>query len=69
MSTSEGQLSLGWCGHVRKRDSGCIGKKRLMNTKMTGRGERGRPQGRFMDVVMEDMQKVGVTHANDHGGR
>lgn len=37
-------------------------KKRLMNTKMPGRGERGRPQGRFMDVVMEDMQKVGVTH-------
>lgn len=37
-------------------------EKKADEHKNADRGERGRPQGRFMDVVMEDMQKVGVTH-------
>lgn len=31
-----------------------------MNMKLPGRGQRGRPQRRFMEVMMEDVQRVGV---------
>ena len=44
-------------GHVRRRDSGDIGRRML---ELPGRRRRGRPKRRFMDAVKEDMQVVGV---------
>lgn len=47
------ELRLKLFGHVQGRD-------RLLNMKLPGRGQRGRPQRRFMEVMMEDVQRVGV---------
>lgn len=33
----------------------------MLNMKLPGRRKRGRPRGRFTDVVKEDVQCVGVT--------
>lgn len=33
----------------------------MLNVELSGRKKRGRPQGRFMHAVREDMQSVGVT--------
>lgn len=32
----------------------------MLNVELSGRKKRGRPQGRFMHAVREDMQSVGV---------
>ena len=42
-----------------RMDSGYIGK-RMLEMELPGRRRRGRPKRRFMDVVKEDMQVVGV---------
>ncbi|PME06485.1 hypothetical protein A8A06_13560 [Escherichia coli] len=53
------EARLRWFGHVQRRDSGYIGQ-RMLKMELPGRRRRGRPQRRFMDVVKEDMQRVGV---------
>ena len=50
MSISEGQ----------HRDDGYIGR-RMLRMELPGKRKRGRPKGRFMDVVKEDMAEVEVT--------
>ena len=48
------------CGHLPRKDDGCIGR-RMLRMKLSGKRKRGRPKGRFMDVVKEDMAEVEVT--------
>ena len=47
-------------GHVQRRDSEYIGR-RMIKVEPPGRRQRGRPKRRFLDVVRENMQVVGVT--------
>ena len=54
------EARLRWFGHVQRSDDGYIGK-RMLKMKTPGKRRRGRPKRRYMDVVKEDMQKVGVT--------
>ncbi|KAI5622211.1 hypothetical protein C0J50_18273 [Silurus asotus] len=54
---------LRWFGHVQRRDMNYIGR-RMLRMDLQGRRKRGRPRWRFMDVVREDMQVVGVKEAD-----
>ena len=47
-------------GHVRRKDDGYIGRRRL-RMELPGKRKWGRPKRRFMDVVKEDMAEVEVT--------
>lgn len=53
------EASLRCFGHVHRRDAGYFGR-RLLRMEPPGRRRRGRPKKRLMDVVIEDMQVVGV---------
>ena len=53
----EGRLR--WYGHVMRRDHEYVGK-RMMKMELPGKRKRGRPKRRFLDVVKEDMGKVGA---------
>ena len=57
MKMREGTLR--WYGHVMRRDQEYIGR-RVMEMELPGKRKRGRPKGRFLDVVKEDMKKVPV---------
>ena len=48
-----------WYGYVMRRDQEYVGIK-MMETELPGKRRRGRPRRRFLDVVKEDMGKVGV---------
>ncbi|XP_051788831.1 uncharacterized protein LOC127529414 [Erpetoichthys calabaricus] len=54
------EARLCWFGHVQRRDAGYIGR-RMLRIELPGKRKRGRPKQRFMDVVREDMQVMGVT--------
>ena len=54
---------LRWYGHVLRKDDGYIGR-RMLRMELPGKRKRGRPKGRFMDVVKEDMAEVEVTEEN-----
>ena len=56
MKMREGRLR--WYGHVMRRDQEYIGRK-MMEMELPGKRRRGRPKRRFLDVVKEDMGKVG----------
>ena len=56
--TTEARLR--WYGHLRRKDDGYIGR-RVRMMELPGKRKRGRPKGRFMDVVKEDMAEVEVT--------
>ena len=47
-------------GHVLRRDRGYIGQ-RMLRLEVPGKGRRGRPKRKFIDVVREDMRAIGVT--------
>lgn len=47
-------------GNVQRRDGRYIGQ-RVLNIEMLGRRKIGRSQRRVIDVLREDMQRVGVT--------
>ena len=50
---------LRWYGHVTRRDQEYVGRK-MMKMELPGKRRRGRPKRRFLDVVKEDMGKVGA---------
>ena len=56
MKTREGRLR--WYGHDARRDQNYVGR-RVMETELLGKRKRGRLNRRFLDVVKEDMGKVG----------
>ena len=56
----EGRLR--WYGHVMRRDHEYV-EKRMMKMELPGKRKRGRPK-RFLDVVKEDMGKVGAREKN-----
>ena len=60
----EGRLR--WYGHVMRRDQEYVGRK-MMEMELPEKKRRGRPKRRFLDVVKEDMGKVGAkdTHIED----
>ena len=55
---------LWWYGHVKRREAEYVGR-RTLGMEVPGRRKRGRPRKRWLDVVWEDMESVGV----DVGGR
>ena len=57
MKMREGRLR--WYGHVMRRDQEYVGRK-MMEMELPRKRRRGRPKRRFLDVVKEDMKKVGA---------
>ena len=57
MKMREGRLR--WYGHVMQRDQEYVGRK-MMEMELPRKRKRGRPKRRFLDVVKEDMEKVGA---------
>ncbi|KAI5103026.1 hypothetical protein C0J45_6607, partial [Silurus meridionalis] len=52
-----------WFGNVQRRDMGYI-CRRMLRIEPLGRRKRGRPRRRFMDVLREDMQVIGLKEAD-----
>ena len=50
---------LRWYGHVKRREEDYVGK-RMMEMAVPSRRKRGRPSRRWMDLVREDMERVGA---------
>ena len=50
---------LRWYGHVKRREEGYLGK-RMKEMAVPGNRKRGRPGRRWIDLVREDMEEVGV---------
>ena len=50
---------LRWYRHVKKREEDYVGKK-MIEMAVPGIRKRGRPRRRWMDLVKEDMEKVGA---------
>ena len=57
MKMREGRLR--WYGHVMRRDQEYVGR-RVMKMELPKKRKKGRPKRRFVDVVKEDMGKVGA---------
>ena len=57
MKMKEGRLR--WYGHVMRRDQEYVGRK-IMEMELPRKRKTGRPKRRFLDVVKEDMEEVGV---------
>ena len=52
------EARLRWFGHVHRRDSEYV--RRMLRLELPGRGPRGRPKGRCIDLMKEDMKLLGV---------
>ena len=53
------EARLQWYGHVKRREAEYVGR-RTLEMEVPGRRKRGRPRKRWLDVVREDMESVGV---------
>ena len=53
-----------WYGHVKKREEDYVGK-RMMEMVVPGRRKRGRPRRRWMDLVREDIERVGAREKDE----
>ena len=51
-------------GHVKRREEDYVGK-RMMEMAVPGRRKRGRPRRRWMDLVREDMKRVGAREGDE----
>ncbi|KAK3530942.1 hypothetical protein QTP70_006501 [Hemibagrus guttatus] len=54
------EARLRWFGHVQRRDSEYIGR-RMLDMKLPGRRQRGRPKRRYMNGINEDRKLVGAS--------
>ena len=52
-----------WYGHIKKRED-YVGK-RMMEMAVPGRKKRRRPKRRWMDLVREDMERVGAREGDE----
>ena len=50
---------LRWYKHVKRREEDYVGKRRMEMT-VPGRRKRGKPRKKWLDLVREDMERVGV---------
>ena len=57
-------VRLRWYGHVKRREEDYVGK-RMMEMAVPGRRKRGRPRRRWMDLVKEDMERVGAREGDE----
>ena len=57
MKMREGRLR--WYGHVMRRDQEYVSRK-MMEMELPGKRKRRRPKRRFLDIMKEDMGKVGA---------
>ena len=57
-------VRLRWYGHVKRREEDYVGK-RMMEMAVPGRRKRGRPRRRWMDLVREDMERVGAREGDE----
>ena len=55
---------LRWYGHVKSREEDYVGK-RMMEMAVPGRRKIGRPRRRWMDLVREDMERVGAREGDE----
>ena len=55
---------LRWYGHVKRREEGYMGK-RMMEMTVPGRRKRVKPRRRWMDLVREDMERVGAREGDE----
>ena len=55
---------LGWYGHVKRREEDYVGK-RMMEMAVPGRRKRRRRRKRWMDLVREDMERVGAREGDE----
>ena len=51
-------------GHVKRRKEDYVGK-RMMEMTVPGRRKRGRPRRRWMDLLREDMERVGAREGDE----
>ena len=55
---------LRWYRHVKRREEDYVGK-RMMEMAVPGRRKRGRPRKKWMDLVREDMERVGAREGEE----
>ena len=54
---------LRWYGHVKRRED--YVEKRMMEMAVPGRRKRGRPRRRWMNLLREDMERVGAREGDE----
>ena len=55
---------LRWYRHVKRREEGYVGK-RMAKMAIPSKRRRGRPKGRWMDMVREHMEIVGAREGGE----
>ena len=57
MSVKIKESRLRWFGHVKRRNESYVGR-RVLNLEIEGKRRRGRPKGRWMDMIKADMREL-----------
>ena len=55
---------LRWYAHVKRREEDYVGK-RMMEMGVPGRRKRGKPRRRWIDLLREDMERVGAREGDE----